>query len=589
MRNILFSLMLTLPLAAEPDLEFKEAFADPASREAALARLVPQTRDWFFYQALNHQLADRAASFRQTMDQWKAASEQRLNPISRDGYESLENREILLRFDADPKKAAKELIDRADLHFDDAKPDARADEKLPDRLDPAGISVQAFEAVAAEKTGTLPYRAYSQERLAAELANLDGFDEAKLRYFRSTLQRADLPGVVPLLAKVQKLPQPPDFGSAATEAKLSRAQLDELLLAVPTLRGNQAFAVRYLTTLLPGAETDFELDPAALAAHLAACRDFAVTLPGALNSLKAHVLYHYLRLQRELGKYPQEDFMSYLRLPRENHAILKKGVLERVGNPYVNAGADFSPATKCPPISDDTELVSDFLQHFLGAAETPEMFKDLIEEKRLKHFHARARLLAGADPVRWGTDLDPAEMLALQKETRISFAPGQSGVLPGEAAVKLAVDLKNTPDLLLRIFEVDLPGWIEREGTEPPVDLDLEGLVPHHEKRLTFAQQPLAIHRELLDLPELAGPGAWVVECVSKEVSSRALIRKGRLIAFTDREARGQTVRVFDEKGELLKDAVVALGTETFSADAGGKIVIPDKTRSSRSLSLIHI
>ena len=31
---------------AAADLEFKEAFADPTTREASLTKLVPQTRDW---------------------------------------------------------------------------------------------------------------------------------------------------------------------------------------------------------------------------------------------------------------------------------------------------------------------------------------------------------------------------------------------------------------------------------------------------------------------------------------------------------------------------------------------------------------
>jgi hypothetical protein len=53
MRKALISLLLALPLAAA-DLDFKEAFADPATREVALARLVPKTRDWFFHHALHH-------------------------------------------------------------------------------------------------------------------------------------------------------------------------------------------------------------------------------------------------------------------------------------------------------------------------------------------------------------------------------------------------------------------------------------------------------------------------------------------------------------------------------------------------------
>ncbi|MCW1913671.1 hypothetical protein OJ996_08800 [Luteolibacter sp. GHJ8] len=587
MRKILISLALLLPVAAA-DLEFKEAFADPTTREASLTKLVPQTRDWFFYQALNHQLSGRSDEFGKVMDQWLTASERKEDPVSSDGFDSLMNRQQLLSYDADPRGVADFLIKEAGLEFKDTKPDAEADAKLPDRLDPAMISVAAFENLAT-RGGQAPYRRYSPERLAAELAKVGEFDEAKLEYFRETLVRADLPGIVPLLAKIHASRSAPSFGSVAIELRLTRSQMDELATAVPALRGNEAFVTRYLETLLPGDETDFALDPGAHAAHLAACREVAITLPPALNSLKAHVLYHHLRLQRDLGQFPQEDFLSYLKLLRSSHSILK--VLPNQGLPeadYINTGANYSAATACPPVNDDRELIDAYLNHFLGGAETPELFKDLIENKRLIQIHARARLLAGGNPVEWGPSLDPAELLELQKETRIAFAPGQPLTLLGDTAVKLALDLKNTPELLVRIFELDLPSWIERENSEPPVSLDLEGLVPHHEKRLNFPQPPLLIHREQLELPELSGPGAWIVECVSKGVSSRALIRKGRLVAFVDREARGQSVRVFDEAGTILKDAAVAIGAESFNADADGRILIPDKTGASRSSGFVR-
>ncbi|MEK7952765.1 hypothetical protein [Luteolibacter soli] len=586
MRKILISLLLALPLAAA-DLEFKEAFADPATRDSALTRLVPQTRDWFFYQALNHQLAGRANDFRRTMDAWKAESGRKENPVSDDGFQTLETRELLLRYDATPKKTIDSLVRLLDLKFDDAKPDARADAKLPDRLDPALVSAQAFETAANDRSNNSGYRGFSEERLFSELDRLDTFDEAKLRYFNERLTRADHPAVVPLIVKVLALDHPPRFGSAKIHELLTRGQLEQLLVAIPTLQANEDFVVRCLVTLLPGSETNFELDRAAHAAHLAACRDFLKNAPPALNSLKAHVLFHHLRLQRELGQLPLDDFLAYLKLPRASHPLLK--VTENfVANPRIDASHDYEAATACPPIGDDLELIEAYLQHFLATADTPDAFKDLIEQKVLRRLQARAKLLAGADPVRWGAELDPAEVQSLQKETRISFAPGQPITLPADAAVKLPLDLKYTPELLVRIFELDLPAWMEREGKEPPVDLDLEGLVPHHEKRITFQQPPLVVHRELLDLPELAGPGAWIVECVSRGVSSRALVRKGRLIPYVERQARGQSVRVFNEDGALLKDATISLGSETFTAGADGRILIPDRTDDARDSGLVR-
>ena len=586
MRKILISLLLALPLAAA-DLEFKEAFADPASRDAALTRLVPQTRDWFFYQALNYQLAGRADDFRRTMDAWKAASTRKDSPVANDGFQTLDTRELLLRYEAAPQKTIDSLVRLLDLKFDDTKPDARADEKLPDRLDPALVSAQAFETAANSRSNNQGYHGFSEERLLSELDRLDTFDEAKLRYFHEKLTRADHPAVVPLIVKVLALDHAPIFGSPKIHTLLTRGQLEALLLAAPRLHANEAFVVRYLATLLPGSETDFALDRAPHAAHLAACRDFLKSAPPALNSLKAHVLFHHLRLQRELGQLSLDDFLAYLKLPRASHPLLS--ITENfVANPRINTDLNFVTATVCPPIGEDHELIEAYLQHFLANSDTPDGFKDLIEQKTLRRLHARAKLLAGADPVLWGAELDPAEVQSLQKETRISFAPGQPITLPADAAVKLALDLKHTPELLVRIFELDLPGWIEREGKEPPVDLDLEGLVPHHEKRLTFQQPSLVIHRELLDLPELGGPGAWIVECVSRGVSSRALVRKGRLVPYIERQARGQSVRVFNEDGAQLKDATVSLGSETFTAGDDGWILIPDRTDDVRSSGLVR-
>jgi len=597
MRIPLISLLLALPLAAA-DLDFKEAFADPATREVALARLVPKTRDWFFHHALHHQLAGRADAFRQTLADWKAAAEAKDSGISLDGYQTLETRELLLRYEADPQKSIDALVRLLDLKFDDSRPDAQADQKLPDRLDPALVASDAFEKAAASRSDNKAYRGYSQARLLAELDRLETFDEAKLRFFHDTLKRADHPQIVPLIARTLTLDLPPVFGSSALHRRLTREQLDALQTAVLLLRANgnrppinlltnESFATRYLETLRPGSETDFALDLPAHAAHLAACRELVVTRKFGDPSLAGHVLFHHLRLQRELGQFPLEDFLAYLALPRERHPLLLTKELPK-GQDLFDAARNFNPATGCFPVRDDEPLIQAYLQHFLATADTPDAFKPYFEEKTLRRLHARAKLLAGADPVRWGAELDPSEVLELQKDTRIAFAPGQPVLLPADAAVKLALDLRHTPDLLVRIFELDLPAWIEREGSEPPVDLDLDGLVPHHERRLTFAQPPVVLHRESLDLPELAGPGAWIVECVSRGVATRALIRKGRLIPYVERTARGQSVRVFSAAGTLLKDAEVALGTEVFKPDPAGRILIPDRDAAARHEGLVR-
>lgn len=586
MRKPLICLLFACIPAFADDDSFREKFADPETRASALAELIPGTRDAFFHTALDHQLAGREAEFRQTMAAWRAAAARKQNPVSSNGLAILENRQLLIDYRKLPQSSLAELIRRLDLKFDDARPDAAAAaQSLPTRLDPALVTEAAFEKAAAGESPKSPYTEFRGQRLLRELDRVETFDEAKIRWFIENLDRADLPGIVPLIDRSLSLEKPVSFGSAEIHRKLTSKQLASLMDLHPDLKSNADFAMAWLRQLRPGAETDFQRDLQAHADHLSRCRDFVLKLPPALNTLKAHVLFHHLRLQQELGKHPKDDFLTFLALPRQRHEILR--VTEADAKNVISLDADFSAATACPPVRDDLPLIQSYLHHFLSQSDAHADFAPLIPERILMRIHARARLLAGENPERWGTLIDPTEFKALQAEARISFAPGAPLLLASDAAVSLTVDLKNTPELLVRIYELDLPAHLARHGGEPDVTIDLDGLVPHHDRRIAYAQAPIVQHRESIALPELTGPGAWLVEFVGGQVSARALIRKGRLTAFPERTADGQTLRVFDETGKPPAKASLQLGRETFNSDANGRINIPNAPNQPVTQGLI--
>jgi hypothetical protein len=587
MKRLLAFLWLAVPVMAA-DLEFREAFADPERRAGALERLVPGTRDAFFYRALDHQLARRVDAFEAVIAEWERAVDSKAVSVSSEGLEVLKRRELLLGYEADPEGAVKRLIEELELKFDDTRPDARADERLADRLDAGAISREAFmkEAVRVHG-GQSAYVANSQELLLEDLPRVAEFDQERGEFYLNKLDHAEHPAVVMLVLKALADPDGVSFGGLPIHGELTLQQMEALLAGDARLLGNMAFAVQYLSRMMPGAEVDFERDRAAHAAHLVKCRDFVMKLPPALNSLKAHVLYHHLRLQRELGDFPLEDFKAFLDLPRRGHGILqmREGL---DGGVYVQMGVNYDMATACPPVNEDEELVEALLMHHLAGAEKHTAFSNWIDDKKLRQIHARARLFAGGDLKEWGEILPPAEVMALQEEVRVAFAPGQVTLLGADDEVKLAMDLKNTRELTVRIYELDLPTWVAREKSAPPVDLDLDGLVPHHERKLKYAQEPLMVHREVLEFPEMKGAGAWVVECVSGSVASRALVRKGQLMPYLTRNASSQEVRVFDEKGGVVEKAEMVVGAEVFMADARGVIVVPNAERDGRRDAVVR-
>ncbi len=575
MRKILISLLLTCAILHADDDTFRERFADPATRTAALSELIPGSREAYFHTALDHQLAGREEDFRKAMAEWKAATERKQNPVSGSGLIVLENRQLLMDYQKDPVRSLGELIRKLDLKFDDERPDAAAAAKsLPTRIDPELISEAAFEKVAVEKYPNWRFSTYKGERLLRELDQVEEFDEAKIRWFLNHLERADLPGVVPLIDRAMNLERPVNFGDLTFREKLTSSQLDSLLELHPDLRSNLGFDLQYLAKLRPGTETDFERDPRAHADHLVRCLEFTDTLPPALNSLKAHVLFHHLRLQQDLGKLPKDDFLKFLALPRRSHPLLI--IPDEPKLTRIELDSDYTAATDCPPVGDDSALIESYLNHFLGGNDSAADFAPFIQEEKLRRLHAKARLLAGADPARWGQVMDPADYKALLEEARIGFAPGAPQLLDADATVSLKLDLKNTPDLLVRIYELDLPSQLTKGGTEPDVSIDLDGLVPHHERHLTFTRKPMVLHREDIKLSELTGAGAWLVDFVGGQVSARALIRKGQLIPYVEQKANGQTVRVFDENGNSVKNATVKLGREKLAADAEGVIFVPN-------------
>jgi hypothetical protein len=575
MRKTLLSLLLMVAsLQANDDL-FLERFADPATRTAALAELIPGTQTAYFHTALDHQLAGRMEDFQKTMTAWKAASTRKNDPISSEFMEVLENRQLFIAYEKDPLTSLVELIRRFKLDFSDTRPDAAAAaESLPTRLDPEAISEAAFENAATKESPDTPYTQFNGPRFLRELEQVETFDEEKIRWFIDKLDRADLPGVVPLLDRSLSLKNPVPFGSRPIHQLLTAGQLMNLLELHPILRSSESFSLTYLRKLRPGAETDFDRDPKAHAEYLRLCRDFAITFPPALNSLKAHIFFHHLRMQEELGNHPKEDLLAYLTLPRTSHDLLKPQ--ESPSPATVNTNSDFSTTTSCPPVGDDSFLIKAWISHHLSQSDSAAEFAPFIPDQTLTQLHAHAKLLAGADVARWGSMINPAEFKSLQSETRLTFAPGAPRLLDADAPVALTLDLKNTPELLIRVYELDLPTHLAKHSTEPDVNIDLDGLVPHLERRLIFGQAPMLLNRKVIDLPELNGPGRWLIDFTSGQISARALIRKGSLTPYPERTANGQSLRIFDEKGNPISPAKLTLGLETFEADTNGRILIPN-------------
>jgi len=549
---------------------FEESYALAADRAAVVADLIPGTEDWYYYHCRERLDARDFETVRKVLPTW----------IKRHGRTGrvveIENREALLSYGDDQERTFDFLRRRLNLsfHHQQVVPGARSD--LPTRLDPTVIS-----------PATLTSRAFANHR-----NTVDGFTDRALpallstdlddKQLHSLLRRLDRPDVNNLPAMIVRdlrRRESRGFGSLGIHRELRKAQLDELLQLQPDLRQDGNFVNAYLTRLQPGADDAWYDDPAERVAHLTRLWNFVANLSPTFNSLKAHVLYHWLRHDLMQGAPDKDRFLAYIRLPRR-HGYPARAHLLRHQNraEHVDLGQSFP--TLLAQIGSDEGLVRDCLEHFFATEDSVDAYSDYLDANWLKRVLAETRLLKGdGDMERWYSLLgDPGYLEQLEQRVELSFPPTQPQRYGADDAVRIELDTKNVPALLVKVFAIDAYRYHIEKQKEVDATIELDGVVANFERTYEYEEPAMRRVRRTFDLPMLRDPGTYVVEFVGNGISSRAVIHKGALRMVERTGAAGHVVRVYDERGRHVRGATAHFGGVEYPADEQGDILLPFST-----------
>lgn len=575
---VLAVLASSLPLRAENEIGFIEKFALAPDREKVLGELVPGTEEYYFFHALHYQNTRNAAKLSDIMAQWKKRF-----PGS-DKREIIENREALLSYDADPQKTLAYLRNKLGIYFNhvqevrDQKPD------LPSVLDPARIARSVFEAYALQNNGDLS--GLTNGALESLVQRKVALTDQQRRALLGRLKRPDVPNLVELIILDLKSRESRGFGEYSLHLALLPEQLEALVAAIPSLATSDPFVHTRMRKLAPSADVNLEYDAVEREAWLERVWAYAKTLPPSFNTLKAQVLYQRLDHDRRKGVYDRERFLEYLKLPRPMGYISQQFLRNAAQSqfPMSDLNADLSEALLVHrPIGNDEPLVREyFLNLFTKAAATQDLslapWTDYVRDTWLKPVFAEAMITSGqANVERWASQLTPAAFQQLKDRVDIEFpATNAQFFQPGDD-VQFEVVVKNTPKLLVKIYELNALNFFLSQHRQLNTDLNLDGLVANSEQTHTFETGPYARTRQTFKFPELKGKrGAWIMEFIGGGRSSRALVRAGQYQVLPQTGPAGDLLLVLDEKGEPAKDAVAWVDGRKLTVDEKlGRIVVP--------------
>ncbi len=559
---------------------FEETFALAKDRKAAIAQLIPGTADFYYYSCLERQHAGKLEDVPPLLETW----------IERHGrtrrVEEIENRQALLSFARDPGKTYAFLIRRLGLEFNHERklPGARPD--LPTHLDGAALSTAALTRRALEKhkNSLAGFRASALRGLATTRLG-----PVLLRDLLSRLRRPDVPNLPSLVVRDLEAKRSRGFGSLRIHRALMLDQLDECARLRPELLDDEDFISAYIIRLRPSDDVNGH-DPRVREAYLDRLEAFTDRLSSSQNSLKAHVLHHRLKFDLSRDEVDRTRFMKYLRLPRKASWMPRERLKNRRPNDaLVDPRASFP--TKLETIEREEDLIRACFRHIFATADSFEPFAKYVRRSYLKRLFAETKILAGVgDKERWYSMLDdPSYYEALRERVEISFPPTNKVYFSGDEPVALDVDIKNVDTLLVKVFEINALNYYLEKHEEVDASIRLEGLVASQEKAHAYDNGPFVRIRRRFEFPSLSRPGVFVIEFIGNGLSSRAVIRKGRLRYTQENGPAGHILRVFDENGDPLPNASVYLGAREYVADAKGRIQIPYSTRpGTKTIILRH-
>src|SRR5262245_42056345 len=569
---------LTLALAVAAvgagDIGFIEDHALAKDKGAALKQLIPGTEDYYYYHGLYYLTTEQYAKAEALGKPWH----ERFGQTAR--LTEIQTRHALLTYPQNPQKSLEYIRTRLGVQFTHQRVIPGAAVNLPTTCDPALLARPRLKEYSLSRWGNLDnFEDSALDWLAGENLTVD-----QRRQLLQRVQRPDAANLVKLVADDLAAVNSPGFGAYAIHRNLTLAQLDELVKLRANLTNQVNFVHARIARLHPGADADWRHDPGLTRAYLETLLAYVRTLAPAHNSLKAHVLYQLLTLNRTEGKFDKALFLEYLSLPRRQPYMAVKMLESETLNRFpADLNADFTAVTLLPVVGGDEPLVRAYLKHFFAEAESPKEFEPFVNDQYLKYLFAETKIELGlGDPDRWAAELPPEAFRAFKDRIDIDFAPANKTRFTVDEAVKLDVAVKNVPTLIVKVFEINTTAYYRQHLREVDTDVLLDGLVPNSEQTFPYADSPLRRIPRTFEFPQLNKPGVYVIDFIGSGKSSRALVRKGRIRPLVVTGPAGQQVTAVDEKNQPVKDFGVWLGGKEYHSGVDGVAVLPYSSSPGR-------
>ena len=229
------------------------------------------------------------------------------------------------------------------------------------------------------------------------------------------------------------------------------------------------------------------------------------------------------------------------------------------------------------------DLLIDF---FLYEKAKPEDFKDYFKHDYLKKLEYIAKMYKGEEVKadEYSKYLTNPEYEELVKKIELTICEHNPKEFKIEEEVKIEFDFKNTKSINVSIYEINTENYYLIKKTPLNSLINVEGVIASKtfDVKIEGGENPLKRIRKIIDFKEIPKDkrGVYLIEILGNGMSTRIIIKKGKLNLVTRTTAKGILCQMINEKNEVLKDSKTYLwynGIKYTCGEKDGFIALPYK------------
>jgi len=242
------------------------------------------------------------------------------------------------------------------------------------------------------------------------------------------------------------------------------------------------------------------------------------------------------------------------------------------------------------------DLLIDF---FLYDKAKPEDFKSYFKNDYLKKLEYIAKMYKGEEvkPDEYSTYLSNSEYEEIVKKIELTICEHNPKEFKIEEEVKIDFNFKNTKSINVSIYEINTENYYLTKKTPLTSLINVEGVIASQtfDFKIEGGENPLKRIRKLITFDQIpkGKRGVYLIEILGNGMSTRIIIKKGKLNLVTRSTAKGILCQMINEKNEVLKGDKTYLwynGIKYTCGEKDGFIALPYKALvdPSNKCILVH-